>query len=255
VTAIEPVQLYRHCLVQANAPWGLSRLTARSTLPSHGPYSYTYPDKAVGEGVVAYVVDTGINIDHVEFEGRATRGEKFATSPLAGSVISDDDLQGHGTHCAGTIAGRTYGVAKKVDVVGVKVFNDFDEDNHPELAGAMTSDIIAALQWIIAQVNEHGKPSVVNMSLGGGISAALDNAVAAAVRSGIVVCVAAGNTPVCTKPTLCPYEELYQTIFTNVNRNLPNEARQLERHSLSQLALRRSKMRWLIGAPMESVSR
>jgi subtilisin family serine protease len=142
---------------------------------------------------VAYVVDTGINTDHVEFEGRAARGKKFVTEPLPGTVTSDDDVHGHGTHCAGTIASRAYGVAKKVDVVGVKVFNDFDENNHPELAGAMTSDIIGALQWVVAQVHEHKKPSVVNMSLGGGLSKALDDAVAAVVRSGVVVCVAAGN--------------------------------------------------------------
>lgn len=151
---------------------------------------------------MAYIVDTGINAEHVEFEGRASRGKKFVTEPVPGAVTSDNDVQGHGTHCAGTIGSRAYGVAKKVKLVGVKVFNDLPREN--EMAGAMTSDIISALHWVVAQAKAHGKPSVVNMSLGGGESDALDLAVAGVVRSGLVVCVAAGNDGVRAKyQTLC----------------------------------------------------
>lgn len=101
---------------------------------------------------------------------------------------SDEDIHGHGTHCAGTIASRAYGVAKKANVVGVKVFSD-------ATGYAQTSDIIRALDWVVSDVNQRGinGHAVVNMSLGGGPSLALDNAVGSAVRHGTVVCVAAGN--------------------------------------------------------------
>jgi subtilisin family serine protease len=196
---VEPVQLFRHCAVQTqpNSPWGLARISKAGKLPAAGPYSYRYRDDAAGEGVMAYVIDTGINYQHVEFEGRALRGPKFVTESDPGSVTGFEDVQGHGTHCAGTIASRAYGVAKKVTVVGVKVFNDLPDED--ERAGATNADIIAALNYVVKEYKDHGKPSVVNLSLGGGISPALDAAVAAAVRAGIVVCCAAGNgrPPVC----------------------------------------------------------
>ena len=102
-----------------------------------------------------------------------------------------DDLQGHGTHCAGTIGANDYGVAKDVDIVGVKVFNDLPEEDNR--AGATNADIIAALDWVVKEFKRHGKPAVVNLSLGGPVSEALDAAVAATVRAGVPVCCAAGN--------------------------------------------------------------
>lgn len=104
--------------------------------------------------------------------------------------VSDEDLNGHGTHVAGTIAGKTYGVAKKAQVIGIKVFDDSPEP------GAQTGDIISALDYVVKEFKEHGKPSVVNLSLGGGASPAMDKAVASAVRSGVTVVVAAGNEAV-----------------------------------------------------------
>ena len=184
MAAIEPVKIYRHCATQNNAPWGLARLSARKKLSPSGPYQYT--NGSSGEGTVAYVIDTGINDAHVDFEGRASKGPLF-TTPEPGKTISVEDTYGHGTHCAGTIAGKTYGVAKKATVVGVKVFND---DPEP---GATNEDIIKALEWVVGETKAHGKTSVVNLSLGGGPSDALDQAIAATVRSGVVVCVAAGN--------------------------------------------------------------
>lgn len=193
VAAIEPVQLYTHCRVvsQANAPWGLARLTTLGRVGS-APYTYKYDDEAQGQGTIAYVIDTGINSDHVEFDkGRATRGPKFVKTWLdQGMTVKDEDTYGHGTHCAGTIVSRAYGVAKKAEVVGIKVFNDVKPTDDPN---ATNADIIKAIEYVVGEVTRHGKKSVINMSLGGGPSKALDDAVAAAVRAGIVVCVAAGN--------------------------------------------------------------
>ena len=100
-------------VTQANAPWGLGSVSHRT--PHHNDYPY---DKSAGQGTWAYVIDTGVNSAHSDFEGRATLGY----NAYHGS--SNDDEQGHGTHCAGTIAGKTYGVAKKANVIAVKVFSD-----------------------------------------------------------------------------------------------------------------------------------
>ncbi|GFF99628.1 alkaline protease 1 [Aspergillus udagawae] len=183
VLSIEPEQLYRHCNVQPNSPWGISRVSTRARL-GDPPYSYTYRDNVAGSGTVAYVIDTGINDKHVEFEERAKRGPKFVSDEIS----NDEDVHGHGTHCAGTIASRAYGVAKKANVVGVKVFSDRTET-------AQTSDIIKALEWVVSDVSARGigGRAVVNLSLGGPPSEALDAAVASTVRKGVVVCVAAGN--------------------------------------------------------------
>ncbi|KAH6666531.1 proteinase R [Plectosphaerella plurivora] len=186
VAAIEPVQIYRHCAtatVQPNAPWGLARISRRQRVPGTGPFQYRY--KATGEGTIAYVLDTGITDGHEEFEGRASKGPVFSSS----EGVSDVDTDGHGTHVAGTIAGKTYGVAKKAEIVGVKVFNDEKPD-----PGATNGDIIKAIEWVVDEAKRHGKPSVINLSLGGGPSDILDKAVASAVRAGVTVVVAAGNS-------------------------------------------------------------
>ncbi|KAJ0154361.1 Serine/threonine protein kinase [Fusarium oxysporum f. sp. albedinis] len=184
VLVIEPEQLYRHCQFQPDAPWGLGRISTRVRV-GNPPYSYTYRDDAAGAGTVAYVIDTGINDQHVEFERRATKGPVFVSDGSA----SDEDVQGHGTHVAGTIGSRAYGVAKRASIVAVKVFSDVT-------GFAQTSDIIKALEWVVGDVDSHGIEgrAVVNMSLGGGASEVLDGAVASTVRHGVVVCVAAGNS-------------------------------------------------------------
>jgi cerevisin len=129
-------------------------------------------------------VDTGINIHHHDFGGRAEWG---ATIP---DGDEDVDGNGHGTHCAGTIAGAKYGVAKKAKVVAVKVLRSNG-------SGSM-SDVIKGIEFVALQhqeqVNKSGKAkSVANMSLGGGRSRALDRVVDAAVEAGVVFAVAAGN--------------------------------------------------------------
>ena len=141
-----------------------------------------------------YVVDTGININHVEFEGRAYWGKTIPLNDI------DEDGNGHGTHCAGTIASRKYGVAKAANVIAVKVLGSNG-------SGTM-SDVVGGVLWAAEQAakkladakaeyaatgkTKH-KGSVANMSLGGGKSQALDDAVNRAVDSGMHFAVAAGN--------------------------------------------------------------
>jgi len=186
------VQIYTHCRIvsQRDATWGLQRISALGKV-GQAPFTYTYDDTAAGQNTVAYVIDTGINDQHIEFGGRARKGPKFVKSWTdQGQTISDEDKAGHGTHCAGTIGSLAFGVAKKAEIIGIKVFNDDEEP------GASNSDIIEAIQYVIDEANRHGKRSVISLSLGGPPSVALDSAVAAAVRSGLVVCVAAGNVSV-----------------------------------------------------------
>lgn len=146
---------------------------------------YQY-DPNGGEGVKVYVIDTGVNVDHIDFGGRASWGHTVPNGDL------DSDGNGHGSHCAGTIAGSRYGIAKKAQPVAVKVLRSNG-------SGTM-SDVVAGVDWATtahlkekhAQDKKY-KGAVANMSLGGGRSPTLDVAVNGAVRAGIVFSVAAGN--------------------------------------------------------------
>jgi cerevisin len=140
-------------------------------------YTYTYSDPA-GDGVDIYIIDTGIYIEHEEFEGRATFGYAAGSYQML-------DGNGHGTHCAGTAAGKTYGVAKNASLIAVKVISDNGQ-------GA-TSDIIDGLNWVVTNVASTGRPSIASMSLGGSVSDALDALVNQTVAANITVVVAAGN--------------------------------------------------------------
>jgi len=160
---------------QNNPPsWGLDRISQRSL-----PYdnAFHYPDTA-GAGVDLYTIDTGIYLQHNDFGGRATWG---FTAP---ANANDDDLNGHGTHCSGTMAGTQYGVAKRSNLIAVKVLGD--------LGFGTTADVVAGVNWV---ANQHtsGDKSVGNMSLGGGASTAIDDACNAAVTKGVHIAVAAGN--------------------------------------------------------------
>ncbi|KAJ5653277.1 Subtilisin-like serine protease [Penicillium lividum] len=175
--------------VEKNAPWGLARISHRDSL-SFGTFNkYLYAEDG-GEGVDAYVIDTGTNIEHVDFEGRATWGKTIPQGD------EDEDGNGHGTHCSGTIAGKKYGVAKKANVYAVKVLRSNG-------SGSM-SDVVKGVEWAAeahikkakaakASKSKTFKGSVANMSLGGGSSRTLDLAVNAAVDAGIHFAVAAGN--------------------------------------------------------------
>ncbi|ATC96595.1 S8 family peptidase [Pseudoalteromonas tunicata] len=157
---------------QANAVWGLDRIDQQD-LPLNGNYSYEYD----GSGVTAYVIDTGVRVTHNEFGNRASHGYDFIDNDNDAT-----DCNGHGTHVAGTIGGGTYGVAKNVNIVGVRVLGCSGSGSN--------SGVIAGINWV---KNNASGPSVANMSLGGGVSQATDDAVNNAVASGVNFIVAAGN--------------------------------------------------------------
>ena len=161
---------------------GLARVSHRQRTSTTSP-TYEY-NKNGGEGVDVYVIDTGINIKHVEFEGRARWGKTIPANSI------DSDENGHGTHVAGTIASRKYGVAKKANVIAVKVLGS-------DGSGSL-SDVIAGITWAVdaakaSNGRANHKGSVANMSLGGRAkSLALNEAVNKAVQSGLHFAVAAG---------------------------------------------------------------
>nr|WBO77037.1 S8 family peptidase [Streptomyces sp. SBE_14.2] len=159
---------------QTSAPWGLDRID-QTSLPLSG--TYTYPDSA-GSGVTVYVIDTGVRITHSQISGRASYGYDAVDGDTTAS-----DGNGHGTHVATTIAGSTYGVAKKAKIVAVRVLNNS--------GSGTTAGVIAGIDWVTAN---HSGPSVANMSLGGGASTSLDTAVANSIASGVTYAVAAGNS-------------------------------------------------------------
>ena len=171
VAYVEQDQIITVQATQTNPPWGLDRIDQRNR-PLSG--TYTYPNTA--SNVRVYVIDTGIRISHSQFGGRATWG----TNTVGGS---NTDCNGHGTHVAGTIGGSTYGVAKQVRLVAVKVLNCS--------GSGTTTSVINGINWVTAHAI---KPAVANMSLGGGASSSIDNAVANSIASGITYAVAAGNS-------------------------------------------------------------
>ncbi|MCY0958876.1 S8 family peptidase [Streptomyces sp. H27-H5] len=175
VASVEPDALFHVDDTQSQAPWTLDRIDQRD-LPLDA--SYTYGTKAAG--VTAYVLDTGINTAHQEFGGRARFGHNAVRSETA------TDCDGHGSHVAGTIGGATYGVAKGVSLVAVKVA-DCRGDGR-------LSDMLRGLDWTVRDAARGRAPAVANMSMGGARSYALDSAVVRAVASGITFTVAAGNS-------------------------------------------------------------
>jgi subtilisin family serine protease len=157
---------------QAGAPWGLDRI---DELPGDGSFSFN----ATGKGVTAYIIDTGINYSHQEFVGRTSFGTDKIKASDAGA-----DCNGHGTHVAGTVGGNTYGVAKEVGLVSVRVL---------DCAGSGSwSGVIGGIDWVTDH-HKAGAPAVANMSLGGGASSAVDRAVSRSIADGVTYVVAAGN--------------------------------------------------------------
>ncbi|MEH1711057.1 S8 family peptidase [Acinetobacter pittii] len=158
---------------QSNPDWGLDRIDQKN-LPLDSAYSYLQ----TGSGTTAYIVDTGILSTHQQFSGRVLSGY---------TAISDgngtSDCHGHGTHVAGTVGGSTYGVAKNVSLVPIRILGC-------DGSGA-SSNVIAGLDWILKNGK---KPAVVNMSLGGEANASLDSAVENLFNNGYVMVVAAGNS-------------------------------------------------------------
>lgn len=151
--------------------WGLDRID-QAKLPLNSTYNYAQ----TGNAVTAYVIDTGIQYAHVDFGGRAS----FGFDALGGD---GSDCNGHGTHVSGTIGGMSYGVAKSVGLVAVRVL---DCSGSGSISG-----VISGVDWVTVN---HYTPAVANMSLGGGTSSALDTAVTNSIRSGVTYAIAAGNS-------------------------------------------------------------
>nr|AIZ77501.1 subtilisin-2 [Platynereis dumerilii] len=156
--------------------WGLSRTSSRAA-PNYSGATYRYTSNN-GAGVRVYVHDTSIRTSHNDYGNRAVFGANFVGG-------SNADNNGHGTHCAGTVGGGQYGIAKGATLVAVKVLGDSGSGSF--------SGIIAGLDWMVGDVQSRGVRGVGSMSLGGGISTSLDSAVNSADAAGIPVVVAAGN--------------------------------------------------------------
>lgn len=182
VAYVEQDQVVSLTTVQTAATWGIDRVDQRAL-----PLSTTYEYNADGTGVKVYIIDTGIRFDHVEFGGRASTGFDAVTS---GGTAAD--CNGHGTHVAGTVGGTTYGIAKKVTLVAVRVLGC--------TGSGTTAGVIAGIDWVTGN-HAAGEPAAANMSLGGGASTALDDAVKNSVADGVTYGVAAGNdnADACTK--------------------------------------------------------
>jgi cerevisin len=176
--------------LEKNAPWGLARISHRDSLSFSTYNKYLYAAEG-GEGVDVYVVDTGTYIDHVDFEGRAFWGKTIVPND------PDEDGNGHGTHCSGTIAGAKYGVAKKAHIYGIKVLNSQGSGTMSDVVKGVEFAAESHLKKVKDVKDGKGKKgfkgSTANMSLGGGKSPALDAAVNGAVTAGLHFAVAAGN--------------------------------------------------------------
>ena len=173
VTRVEADQVMTATTTQTGATWGLDRVDQRP-LPLDG--SYTYGTN--GTGVTVYIIDTGINFTHSDFGGRAVKGIDEVTANGTAA-----DCHGHGTHVSGTVGGATYGLAKNVSLVAVRVLDCSGSGS--------TSGVVAGIDWVTA--NKH-LPAAANMSLGGGYSATLNAAVARSVAAGVTYAIAAGNS-------------------------------------------------------------
>ncbi len=183
VTSIQHDHPVTASVNQISPPWGLDRIDQRS-LPLNGAYSYS----TTGTGVDAYIVDTGINTTHADFAGRIPRG--ISIDLLDGHGTSYEDCNGHGTHVAGIVGGATYGVAKDVSLIPVRVLDCWGSGSD--------ASVIAGLDWIITD-HANGRPAVANLSLGGSPDPVLDDAINAVIADGVTVVVAAGNdgAPAC----------------------------------------------------------
>lgn len=155
------------------ATWGLDRIDQADR-----PLDTQYHFNSIGAGVNAFIIDTGIRPDHVEFTGRLLPGYN-----VVADTNDTNDCNGHGTHVSGTVGGSTWGVAKGVSLIPVRVLDCSGSGSY--------SGVIAGIDWVAASTL---RPAVANLSLGGSASTALNSAVAGAVGMGVTMVVAAGNS-------------------------------------------------------------
>ena len=202
VSYVEPDGVVHASATQTNPPWGLDRIDQRA-LPLSKSYTYT----SDGSGVKAYVIDTGIRRTHTQFGGRAVAGADFV-SPSTGS----NDCDGHGTHVAGTIGGSTYGVARNVTLVAVRVL-DCNGSGY-------WSWVIGGIDWVTSQ-HQTNQPAVANMSLGGGANSSVDTAVNNSINDGVTYSIAAGNS----KRDACRYTPARVTNALTIGSTTSSDAR------------------------------
>ncbi|MEU2610714.1 S8 family serine peptidase [Micromonospora sp. NPDC007271] len=173
VAYVEQVRRYRATGTQTTPPWGLDRID-QTTARTDGRYNYP----TTGAGVAVYVLDTGIDVAHPDFGGRAANGYDFVENDTVAQ-----DCNGHGTHVAGTVGGTKHGVAKDVQLVAVRVLDC--------AGGGNSEQVVAGIDWVTANA---AKPAVANMSLGvSEIDKAVNDAVARSIAAGVTYAVAAGN--------------------------------------------------------------
>jgi len=164
------------------ASWGLARTSHLGNIDGGMNNHYTYTPNG-GLGVNAYVLDTGVFVNHIDLRGRATWGYNAATGSL------DEDRNGHGSHCAGTIAGEIHGIAKQAHIIAVKVLGDSGSGSY--------ATIVDGIGWTLEDFLERkktGQVGVVSMSLSGGIPGGMDVAIESAYKEGLPFIVAAGNS-------------------------------------------------------------
>nr|CEL15203.1 Alkaline serine exoprotease A precursor [Kibdelosporangium sp. MJ126-NF4] len=201
VQYVQANRTFRITDTQPNPPsWGIDRIDQRS-LPLDKSYTYS----TTASNVNAYIIDTGIRVTHQTFGGRAKPGFDAITS--GGNA---NDCHGHGTHVAGTVGGKEYGVAKAVNLFAVRVLDCN--------GSGTTAQVVAGIDWVTTNAV---KPAVANMSLGGGVDATLDAAVKKSIASGVTYAIASGNS----NANACNYSPARVPEAITVNASTDTDAR------------------------------